>query len=328
MFAIYGSNVNRDSLAVLRLPLDKDPIAWWGAYVPLESWTPPKLRKSIFKGVVGLVDYSHFLAMKTQMTPSQKEIKHMSCASIATGTKSEACCPTSDIMVHMVSPPGFTANNTGRNDWDLQDCAWDNPSSEGLPKDPYASQWGHPSHDVGIASSSESMADAYDCGWDNPMHYEIITLPGKSRDDLYDCGWDDLMDHQFIMESAVMAEQHCGDVNPSVAEDPYDCRWDAVCPAGMQEMNTMSSNMQNILCDMPSEAYTVFGMRMVDQDQTPAVMQMANQNVLGTYVDTVIKVTELSEDVATIHHFPNVQCRIMEQLDNMIAICERDGWAT
>lgn len=36
-----------------------------------------------------------------------------------------------------------------------------------------------------------------------------------------------------------------------------------VCPAGMQEMNTMSSNMRNILCDMPSEAYAVFGMRMV-----------------------------------------------------------------
>lgn len=67
MFSIYGSNVDRDSPAALRLPLDKDPIAWWGAYVPLESWTPPKLRKSKFKGVVRLADYPYF---KSKHAPS------------------------------------------------------------------------------------------------------------------------------------------------------------------------------------------------------------------------------------------------------------------
>ncbi|KAG2053191.1 hypothetical protein BDR06DRAFT_972438 [Suillus hirtellus] len=327
MFSIYGSNVNRDSPAVLRLPLDKDPIAWWGAYVPLESWTPPKLRKSKFKGVVRLADYPHFKKYDLENEfPAGYENTDDPIAKRDQDMYLLESMWTSDIMVHMVSPLGFTADNTGRNDQDLQDCAWDNPSSEGSPKDPYASQWGYPSHDVGITSSSELMANAYNCGWDDPMHYEIITLPGRSRDDLYDCGWNDPMNHQFIMESsadaydcgwddpkdhhtistddsaedqydcgwgdpmdtnkpstAVMAEQHCGDVNLSVAKDLYDCRWDAVCLAGMQEMNTMSSNMQNILCDIPSEAYAVFGMRM---------------------------------------HW------IMEQLDNMIAICERDGWAT
>ncbi|KAG1904956.1 uncharacterized protein F5891DRAFT_1183600 [Suillus fuscotomentosus] len=295
---------------------------------------------------------------------------------------------TSDITVHMVSPPGFTADITGRNDRDPQDLAWDNPSSEGSPKDPYASQWGHPSHDVGIAGSSESMADAYDCGWDDPMHDESITLPGKSRDNLYDCGWDDPMDHQLIMESgespadaydcgwddpkdhhiistddsaedqydcgwgdpmdtdkpstAVMAEQHCGDVNPSVAEDLYDCGWDAVGMPGRHAGNehnvfqhaehSMRHAIRSLRSiwheDANSYLNNILPTDEVDRDQMPAATQTANRNVLGTYADAVIKVTELSEDVATIHHFLNVQRRIMDQLDNMIAICERDGRAT
>jgi hypothetical protein len=55
----YGGNIH-ESPAASHHALDDDPIAWWGAYVPLELWTPPKLRKSKFKGVVGLEDYPNF----------------------------------------------------------------------------------------------------------------------------------------------------------------------------------------------------------------------------------------------------------------------------
>ncbi|KAG2054011.1 hypothetical protein BDR06DRAFT_971917 [Suillus hirtellus] len=274
MFSIYGSNVDRDSPAALCLPLDKDPIAWWGAYVPLESWTPPKLRKSKFKGVVGLADYPHFKKYNLENEfPAGYENTD---DPIAKRDQAYKLCFNDhwDEFRSMLSR--FTANNTGRNNLDPQDCAWDNPSLEG--------------------------DNLYDCGWDDPMDHQFIM---ESKDQ-YDCRWGDPMDTDKP-STAVMAEQHCGDVNPSVAKDPYHCRWDAVA----------NSYLNNIL---PTDE--------VDRDQMPAVMQMANQNVLRTYVDTVIKVTEPSEDVATIHHFLNVQCWIIEQLDNMIAICERDGWAT
>ncbi|KAG2085103.1 uncharacterized protein F5147DRAFT_782211 [Suillus discolor] len=440
MFSIYGSNVDSNSPAVLHLPLDADPIAWWGAYVPLESWTPPKLRKSKFKGVVGLADYPCFQkynlenefppAMKKRMIPLQKDVKHTSYASTATLTKSQACCPVSlrfTSIFHFFSNKwskdmyllesmrtsditGSIADITGSNDQDPHDCGWDNPSLQGSAE-AYASEWRHPGHDVGIAGSSELVADAYNCGWDDVMHDKSIMLVGESRDDMYDCGWDDPMGHELIMESsaspadayncgwddptddrdimsvgesvedqydcrwgdpmdtdklfpAVMEEQHHEDVDPSMAEDPYDCGWDgreveptvtagddmvdlvsSGMPIGMPSTHAGNENnvfqhaehsMQHAIRhlrsiwhqDVNSYLNNILPTTEGGHDPMPALTHMANRDGLGKYSDTVIKATELSKDIATIHHFLNVHRRIMEQLDDMITTCERGGRAT
>lgn len=50
--------VSNDSPVEPRPALPEDPIDWWGKYVPLESWVPPK-PDSIprFQGIVGLESY-------------------------------------------------------------------------------------------------------------------------------------------------------------------------------------------------------------------------------------------------------------------------------
>ncbi|KAG2089738.1 uncharacterized protein F5147DRAFT_658338 [Suillus discolor] len=347
MFSIYGSNVDSNSPAVLHLPLDADPIAWWGAYVPLESWTPPKLRKSKFKGVVGLADYPCFQTYKLCFNGHFDEV-----TSMLSDMYLLESMRTSDIM-------GSIADITRSNDRDPHDCGWDNPSLQGSAE-AYASEWHHPGHDVGIAGSSELVADAYNCGWDDVMHDESIMLAVEDR---YDCGWGDPMDTDKLFP-VVMEEQHHEDVDPSVAEDPYDCGWDGrevepTVTAGDDMVDLVSSGMpigmpsthagneNNVFQhaehsmrhairhlrsiwhqDVNSYLNNILPTTEGGRDPMPALTHMANRDGLGKYSDAVIKATELSEGIATIHHFLNVHRRLMEQLDDMITTCERGGRAT
>ncbi|KAG1800084.1 hypothetical protein EV424DRAFT_1352187 [Suillus variegatus] len=260
----YGSNIHK-SPAASHHALDVDPIAWWGAYVPLELWTPPKLRKSKFKGVVGLEDYPNFKKYNfdnecltnheetdnpltkrekvyqlcfnghfdkvTSMLSNMYFIRSMRTSGIAVSQTPET---EARHVAPRVVPPKCTTDKTKH---DPYDCGWEDASSGGFSGDANTCGSGHPIHDLGTADSSESAVDAYDCGWDDLMPDPGITLAGESGHHQYDCGWDDPMDHELIIESGESAVDayNCGWDNPmddkeimSVGEsreDEYDCGW-------------------------------------------------------------------------------------------------------
>ncbi|KAG1854309.1 hypothetical protein C8R48DRAFT_776696 [Suillus tomentosus] len=260
----YGGNIH-ESPAASHHALDDDPIAWWGAYVPLELWTPPKLRKSKFKGVVGLEDYPNFKKYnfdnecltdheETDDPLTKREKVYQMCfnghfdevtsmlsdmhfiRSMRTSGSAVAQTPGTE-ATHLapgIVPPTCTADKT---DHDPYDCGWEDASSGGLSGDPNACGSGHPIHRLGTADSTESAADAYDCGWGDPMPDPGITLSGESGHDQYDCGWDDPMDHEPIIASGESAADayDCGWDNPTddgenvsvgeSREDEYDCGW-------------------------------------------------------------------------------------------------------
>ncbi|KAG1806388.1 uncharacterized protein HD556DRAFT_1302876 [Suillus plorans] len=234
------------------------------------------------------------------------------------------------MTVHRVLPPGHTTNVTRSNDQD-------------------------PHHLSRLRVSQGTI-----CMIADGMTRWIINV---SWNPMIEYPWGDPMDTDKL-SPAVMEEQHCGDVNPSVAEDPYDCGWDgreiepivtgsddmvhlvlSGMPVGMQGRHAGNENkvfqhaelsMQHAITHLHSiwhegvNSYlnNILPTDEVDRDHTPALTQTSNRDGLGKYMDAVIKVTELSEDIATVHHFLNVHRRIMEQLDNMIATCERSGRAT
>ncbi|KAG2085889.1 uncharacterized protein F5147DRAFT_781848 [Suillus discolor] len=247
----HGGNID-ESPAAPHGALDVDPITWWGAYVPLELWTPPKLRKSKFKGVVGLEDYPSFKKYnfdnkcltdheETDDPLTKREKVYQLCFNghfdKVTNMLSDMYCIVSMHVATRVLPPKCTTDET---DHDPYDCGWEEPGLGELSEDPNTCRLGHPIHDLGTADSSESAANAYDCGWDNPMPDSGITLVGESGHNWhnqYDCGWDDPMDHELIMEFSESAADayDCGWDNPTddkdimslgeSGEDEYDCGW-------------------------------------------------------------------------------------------------------
>lgn len=54
----YQCSPPTDSPVQDRRALQEDPIDWWGTYVPLESWIPPKPESiPTFQGIIGLESY-------------------------------------------------------------------------------------------------------------------------------------------------------------------------------------------------------------------------------------------------------------------------------
>ncbi|KAG1823314.1 hypothetical protein EV424DRAFT_1346338 [Suillus variegatus] len=229
--------------------------------------------------------------------------------------------------------------------------------------DAYDCGWDHLMNDQGVQQSGESVANVHDCGWHSVLDDEpVIGHVDGSVDDPYDCGWDNPMNATEASSNVteeyvgIDASQDGG----SAGDDPYDCGWDA--PEDGRQTAAVSNTVNKFASskhwpNLPEDnepnvfehaehsmSLTIVSVQILEQlpltssvvhhdgiapttghilDPMLTPTSFRTPGSIGAHTEARNRVTELGEDIATVHHLLNVHRRIMTQLDVMIANCAK-----
>ncbi|KAG1905001.1 uncharacterized protein F5891DRAFT_1183663 [Suillus fuscotomentosus] len=254
----YRCSTPTDSLVQDRRALEEDPIDWWGTYVPLESWIPPKSESiPTFQGIIGLESYPVYKC-KFYITPirpgilktsplndsmGKKEKKYELCFN---GDFDEVTSMLSDMYVtELLRTPNFLRGQHSRTIKGPVELG-------GATSEDSAKSQTSPNA-ISPVMDSTILQDPYDCGWDDPTVDGAAAVHEFSAPDSYNCGWEDGTtapeeaakpgDGNAISEECMPNSQtspHPMDPVPdsmTLIDDPYDCGWDgAIAPSNQLSM--------------------------------------------------------------------------------------------
>ncbi|KAG1805035.1 uncharacterized protein HD556DRAFT_1303537 [Suillus plorans] len=231
---------------------------------------------------------------------------------------------------------------------DVYDCGWDDPMDD---------------QGILQSGESEANADDC-IWHSLMLHEPIVVCVAKSVEDPYDVGWDNDMNGTVasldVMEG--YCGMDASQDERSVGKDPYDCGWDAPEVGGQivtggdtanqfaycsaeadqwpsslpeNELNVFEYAEHSMQCTIQilqnkrDDNFDLNGNTMVppaghvcDPMSTPTCI--TTQGCMKKYSEATNRVTELGNEVATVHRLLNVYCRIMTQLDSMIAHCKQE----
>ncbi|KAG2089743.1 uncharacterized protein F5147DRAFT_780536 [Suillus discolor] len=194
--------------------LHEDPIDWWGTYVPLESWVPPKPDTiPRFQGIVGLESYPIYKLYKLHSelphcyeyqvdSVGKKDKNYELCFN---GNFDEVTSMLSDMyVVELLRMPNFL---TAQHSWSTGDIGLSpaiRTSAEGctrLEEDPVQLTTRTHSFHEDVETTLPTY-HPYDCGWDDTISNVSVSPQVSSPMDPYDCGWED--DMNVASEEATM----------------------------------------------------------------------------------------------------------------------------
>ncbi|KAG2053982.1 hypothetical protein BDR06DRAFT_971894 [Suillus hirtellus] len=246
--------------------LEEDPIDWWDAYVPLESWIPPKLESILtFQGIIRLESYPVYKC-KFTITPIQPEYELC-----FNGDFDEVTSMLSNIyVIKLLRTPNFLRGQHSQtiegsdelggatSEGHATSKGWHNlaarnmltyvdeiehmpnsqtsphpmdpvPDSTTLIDDPYDCRW-----DGAIPLSNQlSMPDPYYCGLeDQTAALNEVIMPGEVYD-LYESKWANPMVNRAVSP------------NESATSGPYDCGWEDTVDTKASPMNVSSEERLN-----------------------------------------------------------------------------------
>ncbi|KAG1893519.1 uncharacterized protein F5891DRAFT_1196376 [Suillus fuscotomentosus] len=204
-----------------RRALEEDPIDWWGTYVPLESWIPPKSES--IPTFQGSSDWNHIRLYKFRA-----ELPHYEYRSDSMGKKEKNMYVT-----ELLRTPNFLRGQHSRTIKGPVELG--GATSEDITK----------CHQSG--DGFNNSPDPYDCGWDDPTVDGAAAVHEFSAPDSYNCGWEDGTTAPEELRSLEMVRNAIseditashGSVPDSMTliDDPYDCGWDgAIAPSNQLSM--------------------------------------------------------------------------------------------
>ncbi|KAG2112361.1 uncharacterized protein F5147DRAFT_771427 [Suillus discolor] len=249
----YQCFTSTDTLVAICHALEEDPIDWWGIYVPLESWIPPRPESMpTFRGIIGLESYPNADDIPIAAYRFCAELLHYyeyRSDSMGKKEKNYELCFNGDFdeVTSMLSDPQLFRRfpNNWRSRRSIIGRKRCNIGKLFSPMIPTIAD--------GPASLNEvSVADPYDCGWeadttapeDALMPAEgDVTLEARSPASLYpvspavdnnpyDCGWD-----------GPIVDGPASSIELSKA-DSYDCRWEDDGQA-LEKATTPGETLQN-----------------------------------------------------------------------------------
>ncbi|KAG2092287.1 uncharacterized protein F5147DRAFT_779681 [Suillus discolor] len=255
----YQCSTLTDSPVQDHCALEEDLIDWWGIYVPLESWIPPKPESILtFQGIIGLKSYPVYKC-KFTITPIRPEYELC-----FNGDFDEVTSMLSDMYVtELLRTPNFLRGQHSR--------TIEGPDELGgaTSEEDSAKSQTSP-NTISMVMESTILQDPYDCGWDDPTVDGAAPVHEFSTPDPYDCGWEDGTTapeeaakpgegnatsegwHNLAarnMLTCVDEIEHTPNSQTSphpmdpvldsttLIDDPYDCGWDgAIAPSNQLSM--------------------------------------------------------------------------------------------
>ncbi|KAG1882032.1 hypothetical protein C8R48DRAFT_767003 [Suillus tomentosus] len=241
----YRCSTPTDSPVQDRRALEEDPIDWWGTYVPLESWIPPKSESiPTFQGIIGLESYPfraelpHYYEYRSDSV-GKKEKKYELCFN---GDFDEVTSMLSDMYVtELLRTPNFLRGQHSR--------TIEGPVELGGATSEDSAKSQTSPNTISPVMDSTILQDPYDCGWDDPTVDGAAAVHEFSAPDPYDCGWEDGTTAPEeaakpgegakcnIRRSMPISQTSPHPMDPvpdsmTLIDDPYDCGWDgAISPS-------------------------------------------------------------------------------------------------
>ncbi|KAG1868404.1 hypothetical protein F4604DRAFT_1927260 [Suillus subluteus] len=230
-------------------------------------------------------------------------------------------------------------------------------SAPGEEQDPYDCGWDSMETHCKALFSTVDVANPYNCGWEDQTDGNSFTISsGAPREDSWDIGSDDSMDAKIesqLMDSegpygwgfdGILCKQNPSDDEQDIIDltsSPLRHPWivmDLTSPSscGASPQNAFMEAGQSMHCaiqqlnSIGNEHCNEYIRNMVMPDAAampnPSMVAtfMANWRLFGAYAETQDRVTELGEDLITIHRLLHIHRRIMDPLDAMITTLQQD----
>ncbi|KAG1791161.1 uncharacterized protein HD556DRAFT_1310046 [Suillus plorans] len=248
-----NSSTPGDRPITTQCALEEDPINWWGAFVPLESWTPPNTAMvPRFRAYNFAAELPHGY-VRGDDASARRERRYDLCFNgdsdevimMLAGEKFQMDS-LSRLMIGEDIRPGFRTrqimetpedNNTVHQgttedtagSWALQHTGGEPTGTANVAHDSYGSGLHGAVIDTSALASvmAREVDDPYDCGWED----DSITGALSIIEDPYDCGWEEERDEEWILPDPPHANGPADipDINTLLQEgnaDPYDCGWE------------------------------------------------------------------------------------------------------